>query len=45
MTVIVVSNSLAVGWFGAVSFLAMSDKKYWWSAINLALAFGFAMWR
>lgn len=44
MSVIVISNSFLVGWFGAGSFYAMADKKYWWSAVNLALAFGFAMW-
>lgn len=42
--IIVVSNSFLVGWCAAGSFFAMAYKKYWWSAIYLALAFGIAMW-
>lgn len=33
-----------LGWCVAGSFYAMAEKKYWWSAINLALAYGLAIY-
>jgi hypothetical protein len=39
------SNDIIIGWCGAGSFYAMAEKKYLWSALNLAVAVAIAIWR
>lgn len=39
------SNDLIIGWCGACSFMAMAEKRLWWSGIFMLMAAGVAAFR